>query len=198
MGISLDSYNNFYVADRGNHLIRYLYTNGIVTTIAGTAGVSGRANGLGTFSSFSFPSDIAVDQYGNAYVADQINYDIRKISSNYEVTTFAGNTKVYGFSNSVGTYSVFSYVAGIRLDSFGNLIVVDEYNNVIRKVSTSSAIAMTLTGSTVQSGFFDAYGTFATFQTPVGLCLDVYNNIYIADAGNNLIRKVYGPPFPTR
>jgi len=189
---------SYYVADRGNHLIRVVTALGVVLTIAGTAGVPGYTDGFGTFASFIFPTDVVLDGTGNAYVSDQLNYVIRKINSNYLVTTLAGsgNPEIY---DGVGLASGFLYPAGIKLDIYGNLIVGDGSANAIRMISSVAVVVTTIGGSkSGVGGRVDSFGTFSLFRGPVGVWIDMYDNVYIADTSNNLIRKITGPPLPTR
>ncbi|MGK0333066.1 MAG: sugar lactone lactonase YvrE, partial [Minisyncoccia bacterium] len=79
-GVAVDGSGNVYVADTGNQLIRKITSAGVVTTLAGTAGATGSADGTGAAASFDFPFGVAVDGSGNVYVADAINHLIRKIN----------------------------------------------------------------------------------------------------------------------
>ena len=79
-GVAADTSGNLYVGDTSNHLIRKITPSGVVTTLAGTAGVSGSTNGTGTQASFNYPQGVTVDVSGNIYVADGENHLIRKIT----------------------------------------------------------------------------------------------------------------------
>jgi len=96
-GVATDASGNVYVADYGNHTIRKITPAGVVTTLAGTAGTSGSADGTGAAARFSIPSGVATDASGNVYVTDNGNYTIRKITPAGEVTTLAGTAGVGGF-----------------------------------------------------------------------------------------------------
>jgi sugar lactone lactonase YvrE len=76
--VAVDASGNIYVADQGNHKIRMISSAGIVTTLAGN-GTAGLADGTGTAASFYDPTGVAVDAFGNIYVADTRNSIIRKI-----------------------------------------------------------------------------------------------------------------------
>jgi len=97
-GVATDSAGNIYVADTDNHTIRKITPAGGVTTLAGTAGVSGSADGIGAASSFSFPEGLATDSASNVYVADTDNHTIRKITPAGEVTTIVGVAGQMGFA----------------------------------------------------------------------------------------------------
>lgn len=96
-GIATDSAGNVYVADAGNNIIRKITPTGTVSTLAGTAGVEGHADGIGVAASFNQPWGIATDSTGNVYVADTGNHAIRKISPAGMVTTLAGVPGRNGF-----------------------------------------------------------------------------------------------------
>src|SRR3954467_1472404 len=102
-GITFDSGGNLFVADYGNNIIRKITAAGVVSTIAGSAGVSGSADGTGSTARFNGPQGIAVDANGNVYVTDRKNATVRKISSAGAVSTIAGLAGFTGSANGVGT-----------------------------------------------------------------------------------------------
>jgi len=169
-----------------NDLIRKITPNGTTTTFAGS-GNSGSSNGAGTLASFNSLSDIAIGSDGYLYVADAGNKLIRKISPNGLVTTFAGNGNV-GSTNGIGTNASFNVPNGIAIDGSGNILIGDTGNNLIRKI-TSSGVVSTLAG-TGAIGSFNGSLITTSFYHPAGITFDQSGNIYIADYGNHLIRKI--------
>ncbi len=184
-GITTDG-TNLYVADYSNHLIRKIViSTGAVTTLAGT-GSSGSANGTGTSASFNYPQGITTDGT-NLYVAERVNHLIRKIViSTGAVTTLAG-TGSTGSANGTGTSASFSFPRGITTDGT-NLYVADSGNHLIRQIVISTGAVTTLAG-TGSSGSANGTGTSASFNYPQGITTDG-TNLYVADYGNNLIRKI--------
>jgi serine/threonine-protein kinase len=154
-----------------------------VSTFAGKSTV-GSSDGVGTSASFSGPSGIAADAAGNLYVVDHWTGLIRKISPAAVVTTLAGNDKV----DMDDRGSVFWYPAGIAVDASGNVYVADSFYNRIRKVSPEGVVT-TFAGSGVR-GYADGPAATAKFYHPLGVALDARGNVYVADLGNNLIRKI--------
>lgn len=152
-GVAVDSAGNVYVADTTNNTIRKITAAGVVTTLAGTSGVSGASDGAGTAALFNQPTGLALDSSGNLYVADTGNSAIRRISTAGEVTTFAGLPTIAGLLDGTGTAAWFNQPKALALDSSGNLWVADTGNAAIRKV-TSAGVVTTLTlsaGSTSSS-----------------------------------------------
>jgi sugar lactone lactonase YvrE len=190
-GMTVDSSNNLYVADAGNHNIRKITSSGEVTTFAGSTtagtGKSGSANGTGTAATFFQPASLAFDSSGNLFVSEFGNRMIRKITSTGVVTTFAGST-ANGNADGTGTAASFSRPLGIVIDSTDSIYVIDQDNNMVRKV-TSAGVVTTIIGKTI-SGNTNGVGISALLKTPNGIAKDSSGSLYISDYGNNLIRKV--------
>ncbi len=187
-GIDVDSAGNIYVADRFNHTIRKITTDGQVITLAGKAGVKGDADGPGSVARFNEPWGLCVDKFGNVFVADTRNNKIRKISPAGNVTTFAGSGN-FGSSDGVGVASSFGNPTGIDVDEEGNLYVADHLTHIIRKITPQGAVT-TIAGFPYIPGDSDGQGTAAQFWRPYGLALDNDGNIIVADEWNHKIRKV--------
>ncbi|MFN3590523.1 MAG: NHL repeat-containing protein, partial [Spirosomataceae bacterium] len=140
---------------------------------------------LAVTTQFSSPSDIVADAQGNTYVTDTGNHLIRKITPAGEVTTFAGSTR--GFEDGLSTAAKFDFPVGITIDSQGNIYVADNGNHRIRKITPAGEVT-TLAGSTL--GYVDGLGSAARFSFPSGLATDAQGNVYVADFGNNRVRKI--------
>jgi sugar lactone lactonase YvrE len=176
VGLTVDASGNIYVADANNNLIREITPLGVVTTLAGS-GKAAYADGTGTAASFNFPNGVAVDANGNVYVADLINRVIRKITQAGVVTTFAGAGAVN-----------FKAPAGVAVDAIGNVYVADQGTNLISKI-TPAGVITTLAGSGAP-GFTNALGTAASFNFPTAVAVDPSGNVFVADRGNQAIRKI--------
>ena len=188
-GVAVDTVGNVYVADTSNHLIRKISPAGVVTTLAGTAAIAGANNATGTDASFSFPQGVAVDTAGNVYVADYGNHLIRMISPVGVVTTLAGNDQAAGSTNATGTDASFFLPKGVAVDTAGNVYVADTSNHLIRMISPAGVVT-TLAGTVRTAGSTNATGTDASFSEPFGVAVDTAGNVYVADNGNHLIRKI--------
>lgn len=188
-GISVDSSGTVYVADHKSNIIRKVTAAGVVTTLAGTANVAGINNATGTAAVFSQPTSVAVDSSGNVFVADYVNNVIRKIDSKAVVTTFAGTAGSAGSTDATGTAALFNQPYGVAVDSSGNLYVTEYANDTIRKI-TSAGVVTTFAGTAATPGFQNGTGTAALFSQPTGIAVDSSGNVYVADTGNNAIRKI--------
>ncbi len=182
-GVAIDSEDNVYVVDSGNHKIRKITPNGVVSTIAGSTG--GFTDGEASTAQFFYPYGLAIDSKNNIYVADASNHKIRKITSSGVVSTVAGSTQ--GFADGIGSTAKFRYPFGIVLDSENNIYVADARTHRIRKI-TPEGMVSTFAGGT--GGFADGSGNIAQFALPWGVSIDSENNIYVADFGNHKIRKI--------
>ena len=186
-GIAIDASGYFYVTDYGNKTIRKITPSGMVSTLAGTLGVAGKSNGTGTNASFNNPRGIATDLLGNIYVADNGNNLIRKITPAGVVTTLAGSGNA-GQSNGTGTGASFNSPIGIATDAAGNVYVGDVGNESVRKIDPTGIVTTLAGNGTIGSA--NGIGTSASFYQPAGVATDFAGNVYVADAYNNLIRKI--------
>jgi sugar lactone lactonase YvrE len=189
-GIALDSAGNIYVSDYGNNTIREITPAGVVTTIAGSAGVAGSANNTGTNALFFHPMGIAVDSATNLYVADYGNDLIRKITPARVVTTLAGSAGVFGTNNGTGTSAQFYEPEGVAVDPSGNVYVADTGNAAIRKI-TSGGLVTTLAGSPGSLGSTDGMGPNGLFYQPSGIAISGASGLYVVDYFNNTVRQVF-------
>ena len=186
-GVACDSAGNVYVGDCLNGTIRKITPAGVVTTFAGSAGVFGSANGLGSAASFNLPFGVACDTADNVYVADFNT--IRKITPAGMVSTLAGSPLASGSTDGTGSAARFDYAAAVACDSAGNVYVAERDNNTIRKI-TPAGVVTTLAGSPGITGSTDGSGSAARFKNPYGIACDSAGNLYVADSYNNTIRKV--------
>jgi len=188
-GIALDPAGDIFVADTGNNTIRKISPAGVVSTIAGLAGQAGTNDGVGSLARFRNPWGVAADNAGNVYVADMSNDTIRKITPADHVYTIAGQAGMSGDADGFGTGARFNNPFGIAVDSAGNVYVSDTANNDIRKITVGHVVT-TLAGLPGNAGNTDGSGSDARFWSPQGLAVDSAGNIYVADTGNNAIRKI--------
>jgi uncharacterized repeat protein (TIGR03803 family) len=188
-GVAVDSAGNVYVADWGNDEIREITSSGVVTTLAGSAGQTGSSDGTGSAARFNLPQAVAVDSEGNVYVADEWNFEIRKISPSDVVTTLAGSVGQSGSSNGTGSAARFYYPSGVAVDSEGNVYVADYDNQEIRNI-TPAGVVSTLAGSARQPGSSNGISRAARFCSPAGVAVDSEGNVYVADQGNDEARAI--------
>ena len=188
-GVAVDGSGNVYVADSGNDLIRLITPAGVVSTLAGSAGSPGSANGTGTAAQFSNPTAVAVDASGNVYVADTGNSVIREISPTGVVTTLAGSVGSQGSADGTGTAARFYNPMGVAVDPSGNVYVADTGNNTIREISPGGGVT-TLAGQATNFGSFDGTGSTARFFSPTGVAVDGFGNVFVADNYNDTVREI--------
>jgi sugar lactone lactonase YvrE len=212
-GVAVDTAGFLYVADTANHTIRKVSPMGVVTTLAGLAGSKGRVDGVGAAARFYYPRGVALDSAGTLYVADTLNGTIRKVTPDGVVSTLAGLAGSFGSADGAGSNarfggsvnSEFGGPTGLGVDGAGNIYAADMVNNTIRKV-TPAGVVTTLaglaqdangapvTGSTDGTGSDARFGGFPPgsldfYRGPAGVTVDPEGNLYVADTGNNTIRK---------
>ncbi len=173
-----------------SHPKRYTFT-----TIAGTAGLSGSANGINGNARFASPQGITVDLQGNLFVADYANHTIREVSpvgTDWVVTTIAGTAGIPGNANGFNSTARFNEPVSIAADVQGNLYVADYGNNTIRKLTPSGPnwAVTTIAGLAGNAGSTDGTNGSARFSDPSGITVDASGNLYVADTYNRTIRKL--------
>ncbi|HEX4460515.1 MAG TPA: hypothetical protein VIA18_21200, partial [Polyangia bacterium] len=192
VGIVSDGAGDLFITDTDNNSIRKMViATGNVTTIAGTAGVSGSTDGIGIAASFNAPHGIAFDGAGNLFIADRFNATIRQIViATGAVTTLAGTAGTQGTTDGTGAAALFDNPIGIISDGAGNLYVSEYEVNTIRKIVVASGVVTTLAGTPNTSGGTDGTGAAATFTNPESFFLDGSGNLYVTDVGDYTIRKI--------
>ncbi len=192
-GVAVDRHNNVYFCDYNNQVVRKVDGAGIITTIAGTAGVTGffGDGGPATSAKFNYPLGITVDSLGNLFVADQHNNRIRKISTSGIISTVVG-TGTSGFSGDLGpaTAADISLPNYVRMDSVGNLYITDNGHHRIRKVDAFGIINTIAGNGTLGSSGDGGPATAAELNYPGGIAIDRQGNIFICDCYNNRIRRI--------
>lgn len=186
--IAVDAAGNVYVADEWYHQIQKVTPDGNYFVLAGN-GSPGTKNGVGTNAQFNHPTGVAVDKFGNLYVADQYNSVIRKIDPNGVVSVVAGDiTQLAGFKDGPAASAKFFYPSGVAVDDNINIYVTDADNHRIRKINAAGIVG-TLAGTGAE-GFADGPGNMAKFDFPRQPTVDKTGNVFVADYSNNRIRKI--------
>jgi len=179
VGIAVDAEGNVFATV--THYVLKISPDGVVSTLAGSVDY-GYSDGQGTSARFYFPWGIALDDEGNAYIADLLNYKIRKITSDGTVSTLAGSTS--GFTDGQGTNAQFGNPIDVALDEAGNIYVTD---GRIRKINSSGRVS-TIAGNS--PGYRDGSTDNAQFNGPWGIVVDASGNIYICDSNNFVVRRI--------
>ena len=191
-GLASDGAGNLFVADSSNQTIRKLViASGVVTTLAGSPGLAGSADGTGPAARFNVPEGLASDGAGNLFVADVGNHTIRKVViATGVVTTLAGSPGTTGSTDGTGPAARFNLPEGLAADGVGDLFVADRGNHTVRRVVIATAVVTTLAGSPGAPGSTDGTGTAARFNFPQNIASDGADNLFVADTFNHTIRRV--------
>ena len=206
-GLALDKNGNLYIADNGNHAIRIVSPGASISTFAGNQTYNFGYAGDGaaaTLAQLTYPTDVAVDSSGNVYIADYGNFVIRQVTTDGVIHTYAGNnTPGYSGDGGAPTSAALYQPFGVAVDSSGNLYISEYGDSRIRKVtpstSTTSGTTTTTTAGKISTiagtGSFGFAGDGSTatsgqLNLPHGIAVDSGGNVYVADWGNNRIRKI--------
>ncbi|MGA3182742.1 MAG: serine/threonine-protein kinase [Verrucomicrobiota bacterium] len=176
-----------YVADTGNEIIRRVTTNGLTSTLAGSPGIAGMTDGLERVARFNRPEGIQVGTGGNVLVVDSGNNAIRVITKDNRVRPRAGQTGRRGGADGVQTQATFNHPVGIEMRA-ATIYVADSGNHTIRCITGTNVT--TLAGKAGVSGSADGYAMEARFNQPMGVTVGREGDVYVADTGNNTIRKI--------
>jgi sugar lactone lactonase YvrE len=193
MGVAFDGAGNLFVTDGIRNTVRkVVIATGAVTTLAGSPGISGSADGIGVDARFNYPWGVACDGVGNLFVADSNNHAIREIVlATGAVTTLAGSSGTSGWSDGVGISASFDFPVGVVVSSDREtLFVADAANDTIRRIALATGAVTTLAGSPEIAGGSDGIGADASFNFPYTLVDDGKGDLFVADSSNNTIRKV--------
>ncbi len=186
-GAILDAEGNLYFADTGNHRIRKIDAEEVITTVAGNgmAGYDGDG-GSADAAQLRFPADIALDAAGNLYIADTNNHRVRKVDALGTITTVAGNgMEGYGSDGGPAREAQLKTPRGVAVDAAGNLYIADTGNHRVRAVDAATQTIDTIAGD----------GTPGTLNFPYDVAVDAAGNLYIADWGNHRVLAFDGAFF---
>ena len=185
--VVVDAAGNIYVTDSGDNLIRKVTPQGVVSTLAGS-GTRTYADGTGAAASFNNPLGLAIDAAGNLYVADSGNNMIRKVTQAGVVTTIAG-TVTAGSQNGAASLALFNNPYSVAVSTGGVIYVGNTGNNQVRRIGVSGDVSTP--GRDRQRRVCERYRRGGqVLNTPEGIAVDAKGNVYVADAGNNWIRKI--------
>ena len=192
--LALDTSNNLYLADTGNHRIRKVTPTGTITTIAGTGtqGFSGD-NGPAIAATIDTPIGLAADTSGNLYLADTHNHRIRRIAATTGLITTIAGTGSPGYSgdNAPATSSTLALPHGLTLDASGNIYLADTSNNRIRRIDATTGLITTIAGTGTQTFSGDnGPAIAATLDTPRATTVSPASLVTLADTGNQRIRQL--------
>jgi sugar lactone lactonase YvrE len=196
---------SIYISDPNNHVIlKKDNSNADITVFAGQSGMRGKLDGQRNQAQFAGPLGVAVDNrpQGGIYIADTLNNSIRKIDFSNNVVSVLGNSSIGTMSNDITPFSqaVFRNPQGVALANGGNLVIADTGNNAIYLADFSKQEIRLLAGSPGNAGKADGQGRTALFNRPVSVSVNPAKTsffasstaevIFVADAGNNVIRSV--------
>lgn len=200
--VCTDSSGNVFLADGDNNRVRKIdKQTGIITTVVGSGayglgtGSYTGDGGMATDATLNGPNGLYIDRFENIYIADFFNDRIRKMEkSTGKISTIAGNgAHSYSGDNGLAVNASLAYPTQAVVDDDGNIYIADYGNNVIRKVTASTGIITTVAG-TGTKGFAgdDGPATAAKMNWPTGIYVDKVKNIFVAELGNGVIRRIDG------
>lgn len=193
-GVALDNQGNIFVADQGNNRIRRIGTNGIITTIAGNGiGAYSGDGGPATNASLYAPQAVALDRFGNLFIADTGNSVIREMNINGVITTVAGNgTAAFVGDGGPATNASLNNPLDLVVDSTGDLFIADEANNRVRQVGANGIIATVAGNGGTGLTQIGSPATNTSIYSPTSLALEPSGNLLIGTDGYSQVLSVGG------
>lgn len=194
-GLGIDAEGALYVADRNNHRIRKVATDGSVSTLAGT-GTAGVTNGAGNLAQFNQPLGIAVDAAGFAYVTETTSHAIRKVAPDGTTSIFAGSAATAGFVNGTPAAARFSSPVGLAVDGGGSIFVADKGNHSVRKLTSTIGVGGAVTVNVVTfaglgtAGTVDGLKPVAQFDSPISVLATSDRGAVVGELTNSTIRLI--------
>jgi hypothetical protein len=175
-GLTMDSLGNIYVSDYSGHILRLVSTAGSVSTLAGSYNLNGLVDGTGSNARFSYIQGLAVDKLLNVYVADGANTAVRKVTVMGAVSTLFQQNNL-GFQ-------------GLAFSPIMGLFAAEFYTHAVSIIATSGASMRTVFAGTGSSGYADGTGTFAAFNSPIGMVFSASGDLFVGEYSNRCIRKI--------
>ena len=201
-GVAVDGSGDVFIADAGNNVVREVNaTTGVIVTIAGTgtAGYSGD-NGPATAAQLSSPAGVAVDASGDVLIADSGNNVVREVNATTGVIITIAGTGTAGYSgdNGPATGAQLSAPSSVAVDGSGDVFIADSGNNVVREVNATTGVIVTVAGNGVAGNSGDnGPATAAQLSSSSGVAVDDSGDVFIADAGNNVVRETQNVSVPS-
>jgi sugar lactone lactonase YvrE len=177
------------VADSGNHTIRRISPDGLVATLAGSAGRAGFDDGTGSTARFRLPAGVTAAPDGNLYIADTASQLIRRIAPDGRVSTLAGSAGQSGWEDGSPGAAKFANPGALASAADGRLIIADTGNHALRTIAPDGTVG-TLTGHPGGSGTRNGQGRAARFDLPSGIARSPDGSFAIAEEGSHTIRKL--------
>jgi sugar lactone lactonase YvrE len=165
---------------------------GEIVTFAGSGAWKTVQDGPALSATLYLPTSIALDAVGNMYIADSLHNRIRKVDTTQTMSTVAGGDAAsYTGDGGPAASATLNTPSGVALDGAGNLFIADTANNVVREILNGTGIIVTVAGNGTQGNTGDGGpATAAELNQPLGVTVDIAGNLFIADTGNNRIRRV--------
>lgn len=193
--VAVDAAGNVFIVDMENHRVRRVdFATGIVTTVAGTGaqGFSGDGSAA-ILANLNWPKDVTVDTAGNLYIAERLGSRVRRVDAATGIISTVVGTGIPVFDGDGGqaTEARLNSPFSVAADGSGNLFIVDTVNHQIRRVDSATGIIETVAGTGMPGYSGDGKaGIQSSLHFPLAVALDASGNLFIADSGNNRLRRV--------
>lgn len=188
LALAVDGAGSVYLLDGSNYRLRKITPGGVVSTLAGS-GAAAFADGAGTAASFYTPTGIALGAAGNLYIADRDTERIRMYTAATGVMSTVAGIGIASYADGNGAEAGFNAPNAVAVDALGTVYIAELGTCLVRMLSPAGSVS-TLAGYAGVCAYTDGAAISSRFNNPWGIAVDTAGNLYIADSGNHVIRKM--------
>lgn len=188
VGVQTDRAGNTYLLETSS-VIRKISPSGVISILAGNTDEVGSADGVGTAARFHYPRAMKLDPTGNLIVADSGNCTVRKVSPAGVVSTLAGTAGACAYVDGVGSQARLGYISDLAIDSQGRVFIAEFGSSVVRRLAADGSVT-TVVGAYASPAMIDELVPYARLNSAAALAVDAQDNLFIADHGGGLIRRL--------
>jgi sugar lactone lactonase YvrE len=188
-GVAVDAHGDLFIADEFNHVVEEVTPAGRLSVVAGNGKQGAPTPGPANSSRFGRPNGVAVDAHGNLFIADESNHVVEEVTPAGRLSVVAGDGIAGSPTPGPATSSALNGPVGVAVDAHGDLFIADAGNHVVEEVTPAGRLSV-VAGDGIAGSPTPGPATSSALNGPVGVAVDAHGDLFIADAGNNVVEEV--------